>query len=101
MICPGCQLELGRTVRKCDCGLQFGKGHGNGKKADAPKRDWKKKPEKRAPRAATNGATDPFRVGIFNDGGLAILAARGSLELTAEEAGQLAGFCAEHFGDAE
>lgn len=97
-ICPDCEKVIGRTVSKCECGHEFPKGHGRGKKADAPKRDWKQQAERAAPRAAAEKEST-FRVGIFNDGGLAILAALGSLELSPEEAEQLAGFCAQHFGD--
>lgn len=123
-VCPQCDVTLGRTARTCECGHQFAKGHGNGAKevsvdevstVGGPplNHDWKgkvtkppkksrKKPGKNPaeiPPTKANSADDHFRVGIFNDGGLAILAKLGALELSAEEAGELAGFCAQHFGD--
>lgn len=113
---PGCGATLARNIKQCACGHQFAKGNANGPKvalpdgaAPPPTREWKGKADKPPERPREKAATPPqsnaepkpkaFRVGIFNDGGLAILAKLGALELGPEEASELAGFCAQHFGD--
>jgi len=66
-----------------------------------PVRVWApRQPKQRRPKLPAQSicpAPDGFRVGIFNDGGICIRAAGGTLDLSADEAAALARACALHF----
>ncbi len=112
-ICPNeaCGKTLGRTARSCECGQIFGKAVAVA--AKPKKQETKRKPKKRAKRKpktarlpvatrkAAEAASDAFRVGIFDDGGLAIVNERGGLELNADQAVRLATFCRAQFAEVE
>lgn len=55
----------------------------------------------KAPAAKANGETQAFRVGLFNDGSLAILARRGAIELDEDETLELATYLRAQFSEAE
>lgn len=98
--CPGCQKAIGWTAKTCECGQVFGKAAG---KADEPAKTRKakgkpkaaRKPAVSRPRNA--GAAAPARCCLFNDGGVGIVAAHGTLELSPDDATILAGFIIQHF----
>ncbi len=98
---PECGKTLGRSARKCECGQLFGKAATPPK----PKKRGKRKPKTAripvATRKAKVAADERFRVGIFSDGGMAIINERGGLELSPDQAVELASFCREQFAEAE